>query len=94
MHYLAKTSNQASKSTHSLYRDTIVYALSGHGSILSNDGKTRQDLSPGDFALIPAWTEHQEVNETDGEVTWIINRSGKEPVVVNLDGWGGGTKDG
>jgi hypothetical protein len=42
--------------------DTIVYAAGGYGAVVSDDGKTRQELSPGDFALIPAWTEHQEVN--------------------------------
>ena len=73
-------------------QDTIVYAASGHGAVISDDGNTRQELSPGDFALIPAWTEHQEVNEGDEEVTWIITRSGAEPVVVNLEGWGGSRK--
>jgi len=37
--------------------------------VISDNGKTRQELAPGDFALIPAWTEHQEVNEGDEEVT-------------------------
>ncbi|TVY37486.1 hypothetical protein LOCC1_G006194 [Lachnellula occidentalis] len=73
-------------------QDTIIYAQSGHGIIISNDGSTRQALHPGDFALIPAWTEHQEANEGDDEVVWIISRSGGSPVVVNLEGWGGKMK--
>jgi len=73
-------------------QDTIVYAASGRGAVISDNGKTRQELAPGDFALIPAWTEHQEVNDGEEEVTWIITRSGGEPVVVNLEGWGGNTK--
>jgi hypothetical protein len=32
------------------------------------------------------------VNDGEEEVTWIITRSGSEPVVVNLEGWGGNTK--
>ena len=28
-------------------------------------GKRKQHLKPGDFALIPAFAEHQEVNESD-----------------------------
>lgn len=68
-------------------QDTIVYAASGKGAIISDNGKTRQVLEAGDFALIPAWTEHQEVNESDEEVKWIITRSGGSPVVVNLEGW-------
>ncbi|KAI1398048.1 RmlC-like cupin [Hypoxylon fuscum] len=50
----------------------------------------RHDLSAGDFAFIPPWTEHQEINETDENVVWILIRSGPEPVVVYLTGWGGG----
>jgi hypothetical protein len=57
----------------------------------SEKGLHYHPLSPGDFALIPAWTEHQEVNESDGDVVWIIHRApGGTPVVVNLEGWGGG----
>lgn len=55
---------------------------------MSEGGKKRQDLKPGDWALIPAYAEHQEVNDGDEEVLWAIIRSGKEPVVVNLEGWG------
>ena len=35
--------------------DTIVYAVSGRGAIVSENGKKRQELAPGDFALIPAY---------------------------------------
>lgn len=73
-------------------QDTIVYASSGHGTIVTKDSKgeiVRQDLSPGDFALIHAWKEHQEVNDGEEEVVWIITRSGSAPEVVNLEGWGG-----
>jgi hypothetical protein len=30
------------------------------------------------------------VNESDEDVVWIITRSGRVPVVVNLKGWGAG----
>lgn len=69
--------------------DTIIYASSGHGTLVTEGGSTRKRLGPGDFALIPAYTKHQEANDSDEEVVWIITRSGKEPVVVNLEGWGG-----
>lgn len=69
-------------------QDTIVYALCGHGTVVSEGGEERHNLAPGDFALIPAWAEHQEVNDGDEEVTWIITRSGRAPVVENLDRWG------
>ncbi|CAA9965304.1 hypothetical protein PTT_14606 [Pyrenophora teres f. teres 0-1] len=68
--------------------DTIVYAAKGHGAIVSGpDGNKRQELAPGDFALIPAYAEHQEVNDSDEEVVWIITRGGRNPVVHNLEGW-------
>ncbi|KAK4900267.1 hypothetical protein LTR27_002491 [Elasticomyces elasticus] len=49
-------------------QDTIVFAFSGHGTVVSDGGKKKQVLAPGDFALIPAWAEHQEVNEGDEDV--------------------------
>ncbi len=69
-------------------QDTIVYAVSGRGTVVSEGGKKRQDLSPGDFALIPAFAERQEVNDGDEDVRWIITRSGPVPIVENLEGWG------
>ena len=65
-----------------------MYAVSGHGSVVSEDGKKRVDLKPGDWALIPAYAEHQEVNDGDEEVVWVIVRSGKVPIVENLKTWG------
>ncbi|KAH7079089.1 RmlC-like cupin domain-containing protein [Paraphoma chrysanthemicola] len=68
--------------------DTIVYAAKGHGAIVSGpDGSKRQELAPGDFALIPAYAEHQEVNDSDEDIVWIITRGGRNPIVHNLLGW-------
>jgi uncharacterized RmlC-like cupin family protein len=89
-------------------QDTVVFSFSGHGTVVSEGGNKRQNLRPGDFALIPyvflrrrdmycilillclcrAFAEHQEVNESDEDVVWCIVRSGGEPCVVNIDGWG------
>lgn len=69
-------------------QDTIVYAAAGHGTVVSEGGRKRQDLAPGDFALIPAFAEHQEVNDGDEQVTWIITRSGRVPIIENLGKWG------
>ncbi|PWY67973.1 RmlC-like cupin [Aspergillus sclerotioniger CBS 115572] len=68
-------------------QDTMVYAAKGHGSIVFDGGKKRKDLSPGDFAIIPAYTEHQEMNPSDKDVEWVITRGGRKPVTVNLEGW-------
>ena len=68
--------------------DTIVYAAKGYGAIVSGpNGSKRQELAPGDFAMIPAFAEHQEINDSDEEVTWIITRGGRNPIVHNLEGW-------
>ncbi|KAF2632629.1 hypothetical protein BU25DRAFT_405953 [Macroventuria anomochaeta] len=80
--------HSASAIHHHGEEDTIVYAVSGRGAIVSDNGKKRQELVPGDFALIPAYAEHQEVNDGDEEVKWIITRGGRSPIVHNLDGWG------
>ncbi|CAN9431871.1 unnamed protein product [Alternaria alternata] len=75
---------------HPLYTNqhTIVYAAKGHGAIVSgSNGNKRQELAPGDFALIPAYAEHQEINESDEDVVWIITRGGRNPIVQNLAGW-------
>ena len=69
-------------------QDTLVYAVRGHSIVVSEGGNKRQDLSPGDFALIPAHADHQGVNDGDEEVTWIITRGGRKPVVENLNGLG------
>ncbi|RWA06197.1 hypothetical protein EKO27_g8903 [Xylaria grammica] len=75
-------------------QETIIYAASGKGVLVTNTGDgedhlKRHELSAGDFAFIPPWTEHQEINETDEDVVWILIRSGPEPLVVWLSGWDG-----
>lgn len=82
--------HSASAIHHHGEQDTIVYAVRGRGTIVSERGEKRQDLVPGDFALIPAFAEHQEVNDGEEEVQWVITRSGRMPVVRNLEGWGKG----
>lgn len=86
------TAHSASAIHHHGAQDTIAYCRRGKGTIVSEGGKIKQTLSPGDFALIPAYAEHQEVNEGDEEVEFIITRSGRVPEAVNLQGWGDSTK--
>ncbi len=75
-------------------QDAIIYAVSGTGILATHPeddeaDATYHDLSPGDFALVPAWTEHQVVNSSDAEVVWVIIRGGPHPTVVRLTEWGG-----
>lgn len=80
---------------HHGHLDTVVYALRGSGGTLiwGPNPEDKQVLTPGSHALIPAYVEHQEANEGDEEVEWIIVRSGREPVVVNLPAGWGSSKD-
>lgn len=91
---------------HNAEQECIVYAVSGTAILatLAEDHDAHDDsdstvppppparhvLGPGDFAYVPAWVEHQVVNEsTDTEVVWVVVRSGPEPTVVPLAEWGG-----
>jgi len=78
--------HSASAVHHHGEQDTVVFAFGGHGAVVSEGGKKRQELAPGDFALIPAWAEHQEVNDGEEEV------SGKR--VLGEVGDGAGFADG
>lgn len=75
--------------------EAILYTVSGSGTLLSQPkGNTeepgRHELGPGDFAFVPAWTEHQLVNDsTEADLHLVVIRSGGRPVEVNLTGWGG-----
>ncbi|QIW98145.1 hypothetical protein AMS68_003663 [Peltaster fructicola] len=69
-------------------QNTIIFAHSGVGIVVSEGGNKRVTLHPGDFAFIPAYAEHQEVNESDEDIVWSIVRSGGSPCTVNIDGWG------
>lgn len=63
----------------------------GEQSASEEDQPRRLELGPGDCAFIPAWTEHQIVNEgAESDVSWVLFRGGGELIQVDLDGWGGG----
>lgn len=66
--------------------------IKGEAPTREEEQPRRHELSPGDFAFIPAWTEHQVVNEADqGDLVWVLVHSGGERVQVDLTGWGGET---
>ena len=44
------------------------------------------EAGPGDFIYVPPFVPHQEINASDTEpLSCVLCRSGREPVVVNLD---------
>ncbi|OLN96951.1 hypothetical protein CCHL11_07427 [Colletotrichum chlorophyti] len=82
-----------SKSDKLCASDTIAYMASGTGLLLVSPGAVqevqRHEMSMGDFAFIPAWTEHQLLNESDQDAVWVFTRSGSQPTLVGLTDWGG-----
>ncbi|KAF1736882.1 hypothetical protein CRV24_002494 [Beauveria bassiana] len=73
--------------------DAIIYAVSGTGVLLVNESFEeeirRHPLGAGDFAFVPAWTEHQIHNDTDDDLVMVVIQSGSRPVGAILSDWGG-----
>lgn len=66
--------------------------IKGEAPTRDEEQPRRHELPPGSCAYIPAWTEHQVVNEADeGDIVWVLVQSGGERVQVDLTGWGGET---
>ena len=67
-------------------QETILYVLDGTaryrwGAQLEHV----VEAGPGSFVFIPAEIIHQEINaDPDVPTTWVVVRSGKAPIVVNL----------
>lgn len=71
---------------HHGHLETVVYVLSGTSRVKWGSRLEHEvDLEPGDFLLIPPYMPHQEINPSpDQTTTWVVVRSGREAVVVNL----------
>lgn len=67
-------------------QETVVYVLEGESLVRWGDhGEQEQMVRAGDFLHVPAWTPHMEVNPSDERpFRWIVVRSTREPIVVNL----------
>ncbi|KAK4064509.1 hypothetical protein Trihar35433_8026 [Trichoderma harzianum] len=73
--------------------DAIINVVSGTGTLVVKEGfkgeLRHHELHPGDFAFVPAWTEHQARNDSDQDLVWVITQSGPRPVGAILTDWGG-----
>ncbi|KAM3513492.1 hypothetical protein MY11210_002880 [Beauveria gryllotalpidicola] len=78
---------------HNSEQDAIIYTVSGTGVLLVNESfeeeLRRHPLTAGDFAFVPAWTEHQIHNDTDDDLVMVVIQSGSRPVGAILTDWGG-----
>jgi uncharacterized RmlC-like cupin family protein len=78
----------ASSVHHHGEQETIIYVLGGSGQVRwGRHGECSETVRPGDFVFIPAHLPHQELNPTAETVTWVVIRSGPQPLVVNLPGF-------
>jgi uncharacterized RmlC-like cupin family protein len=66
--------------------ETVVYVLAGQGRVRWGKRLEHEaDLEAGDFLFIPPYVPHQEINPSPEQPTqWVVVRSGREAVVVNL----------
>ncbi|KAH8124939.1 RmlC-like cupin domain-containing protein [Trichoderma asperelloides] len=85
--------HSASPIHHNSEQDAIIYVVSGTGTLVVKEGfggeLRHHELRPGDFAFVPAWTEHQARNDGDQDFVWVITQSGPRPVGAILTDWGG-----
>ena len=68
--------------------ESVIYVVSGRARMrwgerleyVAEDG-------PGDFIHVPPYVPHQEINASDdAPLSCVLVRTGRDPVVVNLDG--------
>jgi uncharacterized RmlC-like cupin family protein len=78
--------NTASSVHHHGYLETVVYVLSGVSKVRwGNRLEHEVDLEAGDFAFIPPYMPHQEINPShDHPTQWVVVRSGPEAIAVEL----------
>ena len=73
-------------------QETVVYVLEGEALVRWGDnGSQSATVRAGDFLHVPAWLVHQELNPSaETPFRWVVVRSSREPIVVNLpdDAWG------
>lgn len=67
-------------------QETILYVLEGTARYRWGDRLEHAvEAGPGSFVFIPAEIIHQEINaSTEEPTTWVVVRSGTDPIVVNL----------
>ena len=67
--------------------ESVIYIVSGKARMRWGDRlEFCAEAGPGDFIFVPPYVPHQEINASEGEsLSCVVVRSGREPVVVNLD---------
>jgi uncharacterized RmlC-like cupin family protein len=78
--------NTASPVHHHGHVETVVYVVTGRSRLRwGRRLEHEEELEPGDFAFIPPYMPHQELNPSpDRPTQWIVVRSAREAVIVAL----------
>jgi uncharacterized RmlC-like cupin family protein len=68
--------------------ESVIFVVSGRARMRWGDRlEFVADAGPGDFIHVPPYVPHQEINASGDEpLSCVLVRTGREPVVVNLDG--------
>ena len=68
--------------------ESVIYVVSGLARMRWGDRlEYTAEAGPGDFIFIPPYVPHQEINASDdAPLSCVLVRTGRDPVVVNLDG--------
>ncbi len=66
--------------------ESIIYVVKGRARMRWGERlEFTAEAGPGDFIFVPPFVPHQEINAADEPLECVLVRSGKDPVVVNLD---------
>ncbi|HUM10755.1 MAG TPA: cupin domain-containing protein [Myxococcaceae bacterium] len=66
--------------------ESIIYVVKGRARMRWGERlEFTAEAGPGDFIFVPPFVPHQEVNAADEPLECVLVRSGRDPVVVNLD---------
>ncbi len=67
--------------------ESVIYVLRGRARMRWGEQlEFTDEAGPGDFIFVPPWVPHQEANaRPDEPLSCVVVRSGREPIVVNLD---------
>lgn len=67
--------------------ESVIYVVTGRARMRWGERlEYTAEAGPGDFIYVPPYVPHQEINASVNEpLSCVLVRSGKDPVVVNLD---------
>jgi uncharacterized RmlC-like cupin family protein len=78
--------NTVSPVHHHGHVETVVYVVAGRSRLRWGNRLEHEDeLEPGDFAYVPPYMPHQEINPSPDQPTqWVVVRSAREAIIVAL----------